>query len=211
VTRENRYNLIFIAVLIALLTPGAVILFRKKMQPAARPMYLPDPVPRSIAYMSRGEVPPGMTRVEPAHLAEWKAALVKEWLPTAGPPPRDRLGLPVMSEGKAFELLAVGRTRDDNSILVMLWQDVKPDEPMRWTWQLTVGRIEQSRTIVVPDIVRQELGDAGVLAPPHQVTVQKLRFNIDNSIPTDLTLVQGERTDSADIVQFFTSPAPASN
>src|SRR5436190_484811 len=35
-TKESRYNLIFLAMLLAVLAPGAVILFRKKLEPVAR-------------------------------------------------------------------------------------------------------------------------------------------------------------------------------
>src|SRR5439155_25260156 len=77
-TKESRYNLIFLAVLLALMLPGAVILFRKKLEPTLRPMSEPDPVPRTIAYVSNGTVPPGMRRVEPPHLAEWVDQVARE-------------------------------------------------------------------------------------------------------------------------------------
>ena len=35
--RETRLNLIFLIVLLAILTPGAVLLFRKKLQPTLKP------------------------------------------------------------------------------------------------------------------------------------------------------------------------------
>ena len=62
-TRETRNNLVFLVVVVAMLAPGAVILFKKKMQPTLKPMHLPHAVQRQVAYLSPLETPPGKQRV----------------------------------------------------------------------------------------------------------------------------------------------------
>src|SRR5687767_12808147 len=98
-TRETRLNLIFIAIILAILTPGAVILFRKKLQPTLKPMAMPHAVQREHAYLSPLETPPGKKRVEPPNTAKWIESIVREQIgdrkivrPT-GPD-----GLPLMSD-----------------------------------------------------------------------------------------------------------------
>ena len=200
-TRESRNNLIFLAILLALLTPGAVILFRKKLQPTLRPMSEPDPVPRTIAYMSPQETPPGMTRVEPPHLAEWKATLLPASSRERGVRPRDARGLPLMSQKKTFEVLCV----ESQSVWVILW-NAPPDGTPAWE----TGGVEHSESVAIPSLVRDELGEAGVLAPPKTVIVQSIRFQ--GGLPKKLALRRGDEIiDSADIVQSFTNHAPTGN
>ena len=95
--KDSKYNLIFLVILLAVMVPGAVMLFRKKLEPTARPMYLPDPVRQTLVYISPYETPPGMTRSSPPHTRDW---VTQNAVELAGPglvQPRDEMALPVMS------------------------------------------------------------------------------------------------------------------
>src|SRR5688500_13588661 len=100
-TRETRIHLHFHAVILAILTPGGVMLFRKKLEPTLKPMAAPHAVQREHAYLSPLETPPGRKRVEPPHTAKWVESIVRERIgdrkiirPTAPD------GLPLVSDKK---------------------------------------------------------------------------------------------------------------
>ena len=75
-TKESRLNLIFLTVLLVVLTPGAVILFRKKLEPTVRPMYLPDPVPRAVAYLAKQA---GTTIISRLRARNWFSYCPDHW------------------------------------------------------------------------------------------------------------------------------------
>ena len=79
-TRETRANLIFLVVILALVTPGGVILFHRKLAPTIKPMGMPEAVSQEIAYLSPLETPPGVIRVD-VETAEQMAEAVFAALP----------------------------------------------------------------------------------------------------------------------------------
>ncbi|MBC7783096.1 MAG: hypothetical protein H7144_04585, partial [Burkholderiales bacterium] len=75
-TRELRANLIFVCILIVLVTPGFVILIKKRLASETGPNDLPHPVPHAVAYIQPPPVPPGLARVEPALVRGWITRLL---------------------------------------------------------------------------------------------------------------------------------------
>ena len=203
-TRETRFNLIFLAVILAILTPGGVILFRKKLEPTLRPMSAPHAVQREHAYLSPLATPPGRKRVEPPYTAKWIESLVRERIgerkvvrPTAPD------GLPLVSDKKTFELIALEPGEGTSRAWVLLWQ---ADEPAGDKWSLdgapsSAGevRVVSAATLPVPPFVREELGETGVLRPPHEVQWQELEFTRPAASPATL------RRGSSDFVNFVPS------
>src|SRR5688500_2684756 len=105
-TRETRLNLIFLAIILAILTPGAVILFRKKLEPTLKPMAMPHAVQREHAYLSPLETPPGKKRVEPPHTARWIEGVVRERIGDRKVDrPQGPDGLPLVSDKKTFQVV----------------------------------------------------------------------------------------------------------
>ena len=215
VNKETRYNLIFIVLLFAMMLPGAVILFRKKMQPAARPMFEPDPVRKSLAYISPQELPPGMTRVVPPHVREWTTSLMVDRAGAVADRPRDADGMPLMSDRRMFEVLGIATRADGRARVWALWWTAAPKD---FQWVVTSSgkssdvNVARSENLAVPPLVRDELGEAGVLQPPKSVALQELDLSAAPSPPWQLLAKQQNRTiDSADIVTTFTSPAGAKN
>lgn len=76
-TRENRINTIVVLVVLALMLPGGVILFRKKSQPGERPIGSPDPVKVSTAYMDPYPAE-SYKRLAPVRTLQWVAGLAYE-------------------------------------------------------------------------------------------------------------------------------------
>lgn len=206
-TRETRLNLIVLAVVLAILTPGAVILFRKKLEPTLKPMAMPHAVQREHAYLSPLETPPGKKRVEPPHTAKWIEGLVRERIgerKIVRPLAAD--GLPLVSERKTFEVVAVERLDDACRAWVIVW---RPDEAgeERWTVDregVTADiRATNAAMLRVPPFVREELGEAGLLRPPHSVLWEELHFTGPQAAPA--TLRRGSQ-DFVNFVPSFTNP-----
>jgi len=220
VSKESRYNLIFLAILLALLLPGAVILFRKKLEPTVRPMSEPDPVPRAIAYMSTGVVPPGMRRVEPPHVAEWVDALAREQLAKDGGEgetvirPRDEYDLPLMSQDRSFQVIALRQTDGNLVAWIVFWNGKPASDDEVWTTGSAdpAAAIADSQVLSLPRLIRDELGENGVLMPPKSVQLQKIVLRLHKGGPVELRVrLQNGTTDSARFVQSFTSQAPTKN
>ncbi len=74
----------FLAVLLALMAPGAVILFNKKSIPGERPVGAPDPVRKTTAYMDPYP-PESVQRLAPMKTLDWIAALALGDAPSTAP------------------------------------------------------------------------------------------------------------------------------
>ena len=74
-TRETKLNLVFLVVICGLTLPGAALLFKKKLDPAEPPMYLPHPVRKSIAFNDPRFAPPQVERVYGPVTRNWIAGL----------------------------------------------------------------------------------------------------------------------------------------
>lgn len=210
-TRETRLNLIVLAILVAVLTPGGVILFRKKLQPTHKPMAMPHAVQREIAYLSPLETPPGRRRVEPPRTARWIESIVRERIGDAADGrtilrPTDRDGLPLTSEKRTFQLVAAEPLDGRLRLWLMLW-DAEPVK--NETWSVKRADEEQPFEVVdtavinIPQIVREELGEIGLLRPPHEVVWQELV--IPQAFDGALRLQRGSQ-DLLHFVPSFTNP-----
>jgi hypothetical protein len=199
VNRETRYNLIFLGVLVAVLLPGAVILFRKKLEPTVRPMYLPDPVMTEVAYLAPEPTPPGKRRVEPHHTKSWVQRIARER--GIDDISRDAEGLPVVAQDKSFQLLAIVRDGELTRVTVLAWHSADGK------WKLDGKEPDHERTeeLEIPPLVRGELGEYGVVVPPKKVVVHELAFKGGEGG----RLERGEAW--VDFVTSFTKPAATGN
>src|SRR5689334_12049865 len=76
--RELRANLLFLFGFLALSLPGMILLAKKKMDPAAPPMYFPDPVKRRLPYITPLSVPDEVKRYVPERTGQWVAQITSE-------------------------------------------------------------------------------------------------------------------------------------
>jgi hypothetical protein len=227
-TRETRANLIFLAVILAILTPGALILFRKKLAPTLKPMGMPEPVPTEIAYLSPLETPPGRKRIEPPHTAKWVESLVRErigarrlsneFLPVIRAQNSD--GLPAVSDRKTFQVIATSEYANSMSIWVLIWQpDPSPllDAQVKWhlrnssTGETVTSRANETQRITVPPLVREELGEFGVLRPPHEVVWQHVELIPKPAVSSTLHHTSRGQDDFVNFAPSFTNSATTGN
>lgn len=73
-TRETKINVVFAVVLVALVAPGGVILFKKKSQPGERAIGSPDPVRTTTAWIDPYPAE-NVQRLAPVLALQWVGAL----------------------------------------------------------------------------------------------------------------------------------------
>ena len=101
--RETRNNLIFLTILLAVMLPGGYILFRKKLDPNASRMSLPDPVFKPLPFMMPiGRPGEEQSRNMPERTGQWLDQLT---LAKAGSPLFLLYHRPAISDDKRVELI----------------------------------------------------------------------------------------------------------
>jgi hypothetical protein len=174
-TRETKLNLIFVAILIPLLIPGAVILVQKKLREGERMMYLPPPLYTSAAYNDWGMTRPGIERIEPPAVTEWVKQILGERyaaLLNIRPP---QAGIGSISRGRRFEVLwarPLPHEEAERLRATVLWW-AAADEPSvrRLQWSVDDIPVQATRIerLEPPSAVRRALQDVGYVRPPEWI------------------------------------------
>jgi hypothetical protein len=159
VQKDTRANLIFLGVFLAISLPGAVILFKKKMDPAVPSMAMPDVALKRLPYNATRDAP-DLERYVPDFTGEWVMELcqahgVRQVM--------KEKGLPVMSNERHVQLVGAGK--------LIVWDDDVAKESDIELSMVGVGKIGVDKVEVaeVPTAVRKELIYAGFVQPPRRV------------------------------------------
>lgn len=183
-TRETRYNLIFLVLICGLSAPGAVILFRKKLDPKAPAMYLPKPVRQTLAAIDPRPAPETVQRVVGPFLTEWLNSI--NWANEFGTEINETSLRPLsVSQHRTFQAGLIDRT--DSEILAGLvgWAAAAAEERVAGQLAFRVvlpdgsefqGDRVASRRVPLPVRVRSELQDQGYILPPSDVHLLCVRF-----------------------------------
>jgi hypothetical protein len=176
-TRETRFNLIFLVIVLILVIPGGVMLFKARMQPSAPSMFQPDfshhqkqPVYNDFSdtrSMGQGD------RLTPSTTTQW---VQYQTVHLFNPDMREHIqwfkGL--ASKQHRFEIPAIVTSSQTGTLLVAVLWDPRIKQPM-----FLLGR---DRMAVVgqyvwdlPPMIRRELGKAGFTAVPDSVTAYMLQ------------------------------------
>ena len=178
---ETRANLIFIIIFLAVALPGAVILFIKKLDPAAAPMYLPDPIHQRLPYMAPQWTPDEVTRVIPPTTGKWVEQLTGEQGAGSGVRLHERL--PLLSEDRMFQVTTMKYTPAGLTVYAILWDGEDGLNAADYRVAISSagttipGRIIVVRKISMPDAVRKELMNGGYVAPRQWVAWLELQFD----------------------------------
>lgn len=197
--RETRINLIFLALFIVLIAPGAVILVRKKLQPSASRMDMPDPVRRQLPYMAPQVTPPEVTRFIPPRTSVWLQEVIRRRTGLDAMLLRDRE--PVMSADRRLQLVGVAGVQAH--LLVWAPQLLDPRPEVRFEGESLEIAIT---TEPIPEEIRREWVSMGFVKPPAEVgwlTVQ-LPSKGSGALRVDW------RGGGSSTVNVFTSPYPSS-
>jgi hypothetical protein len=210
VSRETKFNLVFLAGFLLLSLPGVVLLFIKKMDPEARSMAEASYVRRTEVYNNPLPTGSKTVRFVPPLTFDWVDALAREHL---GIPPLRHAAAggrlePVMSENRRFELLDLEDGSDQVVVVLLAWDGVFGHERVNdlSAESEELGRLAGIEVLPVPlpPEVTADLKDAGLVVPPARVAVVWLRFapgarSVKPSIRLSWSTPDGRGTDVLDL------------
>ncbi|MCC7407047.1 MAG: hypothetical protein IT442_03190 [Phycisphaeraceae bacterium] len=219
-SRETRLNLIVLAVLAVLLAPGAVILVRKQLSSSTRIEFLRDPVRVEAAYLDPVDLPSHIRRIVPTPVTAWLRTLPD----TSATPALTltwRQGL--VSLRRKFEIVTVAPLSPASSpgsppgscrITLAAWDPAMTRAAANVAFNCEKGAITllSTRTVDIPDPVRESLKNAGWTTPPHQLGWFELELrervpDITTTQPlADLTLEAEYETPDGRLVEPITIP-----
>lgn len=189
---ETRANLIFIIIFLAVALPGAVILFIKKLDPAAAPMYLPDPIHQRLPYMAPQWTPDEVVRVIPPVTGTWVEQLTGEQGAGSGVMLHERL--PLISEDRMVQVTAIKYTPARLTVYAILWDGEDGLDAAGYQTAISSagtaipGHVVAVRKISMPDGVRKELMNGGYVAPRQWVAWLELQFDQPMPEPSSFAL-----------------------
>lgn len=205
--REIRSNLLVLAVVLVVVTPGAVILIKKKSQPGARPIGAADVVINTTAFMDP-YAGPGMERLAPLAVVEWTQSLLPAGAspvtPTKNPtrlvrrksstvgseiplPDMDLVSAATVPTSENHYLQLVAQTGDEAT--VVLWSEV-PLGGVKVNG--VVAAPSRQATHAVPTDLRHVMQNAGFVDPPPAVTVFTVAAKPGDSVEAAFGKVQDD-------------------
>ncbi len=170
--RETRYNLWFLIVIVIILAPGAVILVRKKLDPAAKPMYLPDAMPRQAAYNDAMQTNPRLERAVPPMTGQWVMQLAQQHWPRVKMVGPEKWYEGLASTRRYFEVVV--SAVDAQGVLrlgIVTWDPAMTGQPsaLRFAVDGEPMKVSVFNTYAVPKDVRKELQGFRFVNPPLKV------------------------------------------
>jgi hypothetical protein len=211
VRRETRLNLVFLTAFIVVTLPGAVILFKKKLDPTAHRLDQPDPILNHLPYMVPPPAPPNVKWVVPDRTQAWVQSLTAP-TPTVSAGPPGPQWEPVISADHRLQLLA--RSIDPKPQLTfLLWDGVA--EPRIDLFTVSIdghperAHITRVRPVPLPADVRRELVMMGFVRPPVQALVLEVDFQ--TLTPGTKHVLDLSYTTSANSFHSSIELAPAAN
>lgn len=193
--KETRFNLIFLALFLAVSLPGAAMLFRSKLDPEARIMYYPPSVRKTLAYMVPHETAGDVVRTQPREVMEFVAETGRSFggrepLRATGAGGRIR---PFLSNGRHYELLDIRPADEGVEVDLLLWHpranplDISTaavDAGDDWEVRNVMGRQQ-----AIPKPVRETMREAGYTKPPQTVALLRVTCRPRDDSDTGLAAV----------------------
>jgi hypothetical protein len=166
-------NVIFLIVFLAISLPGAVILFRKKLDPQARRMDQPDVITTRLPYMTPLPAPPDVRWIVPDRTRAWLEQLMQAHTrnsrmlsATSGPQ-----WTPIISQDHLVQVMRASESGDSLQVELLIWSDAI--EPSAGNISVTVAglpaKVSRIVTETPPPPIRSELVSLGFIKPPKTV------------------------------------------
>ena len=174
-TRETRFNLMFLLAFLAISLPGAVMLVKKKMRPGATPAPLssPDPVRRQLVYMAPQVTSDHVARYVPPRTREWLSQIDQARGGSGEFLMRDRQ--PVLSDNRILQVLNATAAIEKTTVALVIWDESLSEPPMMVAGDRR-GQVERFDAIEVPRHIRAELQDGGYITPPRKIFWLRVSF-----------------------------------
>ena len=181
VKRETRTNIQFLILFLAISLPGAVMLFRKKLDPTSPRLDQPDPVVQALPYMVPPPAPPAVRWMVPPRTLAWLTEIVRSRTGENRPLSSVVDGPdwePVISADHQLQVAAVGPTGSGTRFGLIVWNV----RAVPAAGRLGVGvvnpasgadaaaTVNDAEPVAIPPEVRKELVGLGFTRPPAEVT-----------------------------------------
>jgi hypothetical protein len=205
--RETRANLIFLAIFLAISLPGAVMLVKKKSEPGAPAMSMPDYVRQRLPYMAPQRTPDSVIRVVPELTGRWVDAVNREQ--GGGPAVLMNGHVPLISDDRAVQVVSISKER----VFLLIWDEGATVEKVWADMDGTRidGQVQAMRKPVLPEAVRKELMYGGVIRPPREVEWVAVAFATDVEGCRPLSVYVSHSPGAVSCVNVFTNSATDGN
>ncbi len=192
-TRETKINLVFLAVILALMLPGAFFMFAKRVYDYERPsMAMPTPMRIDAVYIDPQPRHPSVERFVPPRILTWHRKVLARQFDQLPPMEGGRWA---QLEARAstyrnFELLGVAQRPDTTYIYVLLWDPTllprlssslfevevaDARELEKANWQAASASIDAASPQPLPFEIDRELRNLGYVDPPDAVMLLRLK------------------------------------
>jgi hypothetical protein len=177
VTRETRLNLWFLAIFLVISLPGAVILFIKKLDPAASRMDEPDAVQTQLPYLAPVPAPPETRWMVPPVTHRWLTELTQQKTggPIASAVPPGPEWEPVISGDHHVQVMSINSQSGRAHLALIIWDRASSDKPNGLKLTMHAAdrdlptQLVRAESVEIPAPVRHELVSLGYAHPPVQV------------------------------------------
>ena len=206
-TRETRANLIFLAIFLAISLPGAVLLVKKRSEPGAPAMSMPDYVRQRLPYMASQRTSDTVIRVVPELTGRWVETINREL--GGGPAVLMNGHVPLISDDRAVQVVSISK----DAVFLFVWDE---DATVGKVWAESSGTridgpVALTQKLSVPEPVRKELMYAGVIKPPSQVRWVAIKFARDVEDRRPLLVYVSHPSGAVSCVNVFTNGAADGN
>ncbi len=215
VKRDTRVNIWFLAIFLAVCLPGAVILFRKKLNPNARPIFMSDEMEHRLPYMAPGPTPPGRVRVVPPGTWAFLQKLVSQKTgekQVASESAANGEPTPILSEDRQLQVVAIRKNGDKAIVDLVSWDPAASEETVKYSASLEVdgrsneARIAKVEAVPLDESVRRDLMNFGEIMPPKRIIWMEIDFILTTDITSYATITVTDARASGQVKQRVKIP-----
>lgn len=202
--RETKINLIFLAIILALMLPAAFRMYAKRVSdPERKPMSMPDPMRLDAVYIDPNPKHPSVNFVVPLRLIRWHDKILARQFQQHPPAEGSQWARLEGAESslRTFELIAAADGSDQFTMYLLLWdQTVLPNlssgsfelafqiDGNAEAWQNAPVSIEAASPQPMPYEIRRELKNLGFINPPQSVMLIRLSTDHPEVVPDAIRL-----------------------
>jgi len=215
VKRDTRINIWFLAIFLAVCLPGAVILFRKKLNPNARPIFMSDEMEHRLPYMAPGPTPPGRVRVVPpgtwAFLQKLGSQKTGE-KQVASESAANGEPTPILSEDRQLQVVAIRKGSGKAIVDLVSWDDGSSEEAAVYSASIETNshseaaKVTAVEAVLLDESVRRDLMNYGEIMPPKRIVWMEMDFTLTTDITSDATITVTDARASGPLKQRVKIP-----